>query len=277
LTLHTRRQFLKRSALLAGTAVLPAPALAAQSDEEPHAERRTFLLPGLDPAHDGLRVVQLTDLHVGWRTPASLIRAAIEEANRFEPDLVVLTGDFVGRDKEDVGIMRDLLGGLAAPTFAVLGNHDHWVDARGAGNALRSHGYEVLENAWTRIALRGAPFTIVGVGDLRTRHEDVARATAGLSGGATPLALAHVPKTAERLRALDRPMLCFSGHTHGGQVNLPILTPIVMHGLARQPYVRGRYRLGDVQLYVSRGVGNSGVLARLNAPPEVTLATLRAA
>jgi predicted MPP superfamily phosphohydrolase len=276
LLLHTRRQFLARAALLAGAAALPGRPLADEG-EGPHAERRSFLVPGLDPAHDGLRVAQLTDLHVGRRTPASVIRAAIEEANRFSPDLVVLTGDYVGREKRDVPIMRELLGGLAAPTFAVLGNHDHWVDPRGAGDALRSHGYEVLENAWTRIALRGAPFTVVGVDDLVTRNADVARATARLAGGATPLVLAHAPKTAERLRTLDRPLLCLSGHTHGGQVNVPILTPLVMHGLAREPYLRGRYRLGDVQLYVSRGVGNSGIRVRVNAPPEVTLVTLRAA
>jgi uncharacterized protein len=276
MSLYSRRQFLTRAALLAGAAVLP-PRAASAAPEAPHAERRSFLVPGLDPAHDGLRVAQLTDLHVGGRTPASVVRAAIEESNRFDPDLVVLTGDYVGRERRDVGVMRELLGGLTAPTFAVLGNHDHWVDARAVGHALRRHGYEVLDNAWTRIALRGAPFTIVGVGDLVTRHADVARATAGLQGGAAPLVLAHAPKTAERLRDLGRPLLCLSGHTHGGQVNLPILTPLVMHGLAREPYLRGRYRLGDVQLYVSRGVGNSGLRVRVNAPPEVTLATLRAA
>jgi predicted MPP superfamily phosphohydrolase len=220
-------------------------------------------------------VVQLSDLHVGPRTPLSLIRAAIEEANRFEPDLVVLTGDFVSRRREEVQGVRDHLGGLGAPTLAVLGNHDVRVDPRGAAAALRSHGYEVLENAWTTLRLRGAPLTVVGVGDHLTRRDDVPAAVRGLPpGGPAPLVLAHGPRTAEKLAAVGRPALCLSGHTHGGQVNLPILTPLLLASI-REPYARGLYQLGPVQLYVNRGVGMSGLPFRLNSPPEVTLATLR--
>lgn len=88
--------------------------------------------------------------------------------------------------------------------------------------------------------------------------------------------LAHGPKTADRLAALGRPLVCLSGHTHGGQINLPVLTPLLLASL-REPYARGRYDLAEVQLYVSRGVGNSGVRVRVNSPAEVTLATLRRA
>ena len=78
---------------------------------------------------------------------------------RFEPDLVVLTGDYLSHSRRELEAMREHLGGLAAPTVAVLGNHDVWVDPKGATAALRGHGYEVLENAWTSVRLRGAPFT----------------------------------------------------------------------------------------------------------------------
>jgi predicted MPP superfamily phosphohydrolase len=115
---------------------------------------------------------------------------------------------------------------------------------------------------------------VVGVGDHLTGRDDVARATKGLPG-ATPLVLAHGPRTADALRRLDRPLVCLSGHTHGGQVNLPILTPLLLATVMRERYVRGLYRLSDVQLYVSRGVGMSGLRLRVNAPAEVTLATLR--
>jgi predicted MPP superfamily phosphohydrolase len=271
-----RRQFLKGAAIagVAGaTGTLPA---LAAADEEARGEHVTFELPGLDPAHDGLRIAQLSDIHVGPRTSPEVIRRALAQANRFEPDLVVLTGDFLSRRRSEVEELRALLGGLSAPTVAVLGNHDVWVDPRGTAAALRSHGYEVLENSWTRIRLRGAPFTVVGVGDHMTRREDVAAATRGLGSGPTPLVLAHGPRTADRLRALGRPLLCLSGHTHGGQINLPLVTPLLLAGL-REPYARGRYELGDVQLYVNRGVGMSGIAVRLNSPAEVTLATLRVA
>jgi predicted MPP superfamily phosphohydrolase len=271
-----RRRFL-RGAAIAGVAGAAGgvPAFAA-AQEEARAELVTFDVPGLDPAHDGVRIAQLSDIHVGPRTSPDVIRRAVAVANAFAPDLVVLTGDFVSRLRSEVDGVRELLGGIAAPTFAVLGNHDVWVDPRGVAAALRANGYEVLENAWTRIRLRGAPLFVVGVGDHLTRRENVSAATRALPRGPAPLVLAHGPKTADRLRALDRPLLCLSGHTHGGQINLPIVTRMLLAGL-REPYVRGLYTLDDVRLYVNRGVGMSGIGVRFNSPAEVTLATLRRA
>lgn len=276
MTTLSRRRFLKGAALLgAAGATGGLPALAAARDDLPRTERVAFEIPGLDPAHDGLRVVQLSDIHFGPRTPLPLVRAALEEANRFDPDLVVLTGDYLTHSQEDVVTLRDHVGGLQAPTVAVLGNHDVRVDPEGATAALRSHGYEVLENAWTTLRLRGVPFTVVGVGDHLTRREDVLGAVRGLpSSASAPLVLAHGPRTADKLAALERPALCLSGHTHGGQVNLPIVTPLLLASI-REPYVRGLYRLGPVQLYVNRGIGMSGIPVRVNSPPEVTLAVLR--
>lgn len=272
----SRRTFLGGALLAGAAAVLPE--LADAQAAVPRAELQTFDVPGLDPAHDGLRIAQLSDFHVGARTPAATVRAAIEQANAFQPELVLLTGDFLSSRRSELEAMRDQLGGLAAPAIAVLGNHDHWVDPVGAADALRAHGYEVLENDWTTLTLRGAPLAIVCVGDQMTGHEDVARATLGLRSGVTPIVLAHGPRSADRLRALERPAVCFSGHTHGGQIVLPILTPTYLHALAREPYARGRFQLGRVQLYVNRGIGYSGLVrVRVNCPPEVTLVTLRAA
>lgn len=269
-----RRQLLARGIALGVGLALPA---RSRTGERPRIEEVDLRVPGLDPAHDGLRVAHLTDLHAGPRTPDELIRAAVADANALAPDLVLLTGDFVCSDRREVGLMRELMGGLAAPTYAVLGNHDIWTDRRGCAAALRGLGYEVLENAWTSVDFRGAPLAIVGVGDARTGVEDVGRAIVGLPAGRAPLVLAHGPRTADRLRRLGRPLVCLSGHTHGGQISLPILTRLAFRRLAHEPYVRGRYTLDGVQLYVSRGIGNSGVRVRINAPPEVALLTLRAA
>ncbi len=276
-----RRRFLQGAALVGAASATGAagllPAVAAARGHPPQAERVTFSVPQLDPAHDGLRVAQLSDLHVGPRAVPAVVRSAIDQANAFEPDLVVLTGDFLSHRRNDLGAVRDLLGGLRGPVLAVLGNHDVWIDPGGAAAALRAHGYEVLENAWTTLRLRGAPFPVVGVGDHLTRRDDVATAIRGLpSRGAAPLVLAHGPRTAEKLGLLGRPALCLSGHTHGGQISLPIVTPLLLASL-REPYVRGHYRVGDVHLYVNRGIGNSGLNVRVNSPPEVTLATLRQA
>lgn len=271
----TRRDFLKGAAatLVAGAAL---PARADAREPLASVEERVFQVQGLDPAHDGLRVVQLSDLHCGARTPEGRIRAAIALANGLDPDLVVMTGDYLCHDQAGVALMRALLGGIEAPTVTVLGNHDHWVDARGAQRALERHGYAVLRNQNTTLRLRGVPFTVVGVDDLLTGHASPKEA---LTGAASPsrIVLAHGPRTADALSRLEAPLLCFSGHTHGGQVNIPGLTRFLLRAFAHEPYTRGSYRVGGVQLYVNRGIGNSGTRVRLNASPEVTIATLRVA
>lgn len=270
----TRRDFLKGAvaAALAGEAV-PASAGTPQAARPEHP---VFALPDLDPAHDGLRVAQLSDFHVGDRTRPETIRDAIARANAFQPDLVVLTGDYLCAKRSGLGLMRDLLGGLAAPTVAVLGNHDHRVDPRGAARVLAAHGYAVLRNRNTTLTLRGAPFTVVGVDDLLSGEARPREALAGAAAGSR-LVLAHGPKTADQLKRLGEPMLCLSGHTHGGQVHIPGLTPLMLRALAHEPYERGLFRVGPVQLYVNRGIGNSAMRIRVNSDPEVTLAVLRRA
>ena len=270
----TRRDFLKGAAAVA-VAGVAAPA-AAQELQAARVERPVFRVPDLHPAHDGLRIVQLSDLHCGSRTPPRRILEAIARANALEPDLVVLTGDYVCSERGGVALMRSQLGGLEAPTVAVLGNHDHWVDARGASRVLTSHGYAVLRNQNTTLTLRGEPFTVIGVDDLLTGHARPAEAVAGARRGSR-IVLAHGPCTADQLRRLGEPLLCLSGHTHGGQVNIPGLTRFMLRAFAHEPYARGQFQVGKVQLYVNRGVGNSGLRIRINSDPEVTLATLRVA
>ncbi len=236
------------------------------------AERVEVAVPDLDPAHDGLRVAQLSDLHVGKLTPHGLVRSALTAVNGFAPDLVVLTGDYLTHDHvihrhTSPRLIREQLGGIAAPTVAVLGNHDCRVDPGGAVAALEHLGYRALRNQNTTLRLRGASFTVVGIDDLVTRHADPVLAMKGAARGSR-LYLAHVPVTAEALRSLGEPALVLSGHTHGGQLNFPPVSMLFA-------YKSGLYRLGRVQLYVNRGVGNSWMPLRVNAPPEVTLFTLR--
>lgn len=259
----------------AGAALAPA-ARAAALDDDPRVEEVSFRLPDLDPSHDGLRVAQLSDLHVGTRTPPERIAAAIALANRLAPDLVVLTGDYLSRGRETVALLPEQLGGLTAPTVAVLGNHDHWVDAAGTTRALRKLGYDVLRNQHTQVSLRGAPLSVVGVDDLLTGHADPERSLAGVPAGSR-LVLAHGPRTAERLRGAEQPLLVLTGHTHGGQIAIPILTRLLLSTLVREPYLRGHFLLGQVQLYVNRGIGNTAFRVRVNSDPEVTLVTLRRA
>ena len=239
---------------------------------EPLLEQRDFTLADLDPRHDGLKIVQLTDVHVGHATPAGRVRAAVVQANAFSPDLVLMTGDYLSHGERGLGLLREQLAGLKAPVLAVLGNHDHWVDADGAADVLKSFGYEVLRNENTTLTLKGEPLTVVGLDDLHTRNTDVPKAFRGAPHKGSRLVLAHVPRTAELLQDY-RASLCLSGHTHGGHLNIPGVTKALLRTM-REKYLAGRFHVDGTQLYVSRGIGGAVMPFRINAPPEVTLITL---
>lgn len=249
-------------------------ALRRRAISHPRIEQPELFLPDLDPEHDGIRIGQLTDVHVGRATPVARIRAAIDQLNRAGCDLVVMTGDYLSHHERGVGLLREQLAGIEGPVASVLGNHDHWVDARGAARALDHLGYMPLQNANTRLMVRGRPLTLIGIDDLVTQNADVPRAFRG-AGEGSRIVLAHVPRTAELLFD-QRASLVLSGHTHGGHVNIPGVTRVLMRR-AQEHYLAGTYEIADTLLYVSRGIGGAVVPLRVNAPPEVTVLTLRSA
>jgi predicted MPP superfamily phosphohydrolase len=269
----SRRQFV---AGLAGAAALPAAKAHADNRAEYFEVTETTLrLPGLDPAHDGLRVAQLSDLHVGDGTPDGRLIAAVRRVNQAQPDIILLTGDFVTHSEKAIPHIPLVLEGLTAPTFAVLGNHDHWVDARGVRKSIEKMGYEVLQNRNTVLRLRGAPLCVLGVDDGKTRHDDVAATFQGAPARGSKLVLIHSPPTANKLPE-GQGLAVFAGHTHGGQIHLPGLTEAIFRRVG-QPYVRGAYAVRGNHLYVNRGLGfgAGGRLPRIGSDPEVSLFTLR--
>jgi hypothetical protein len=173
-----------------------------------------------------------------------------------------------------VARLREQLGGIDAPTFVVLGNHDHWVGAASIRSSFESLGYTVLQNEHATVRVGRAPVVVVGVDDGHTGHDDVARALDGAPAAATRLVLAHTPVTARKLPEHGR-LVCFSGHTHGGQIHVGRLTEAVLR-LANQPFVRGLYEVRGNLLYVNRGLGfgRGSPLVRVGSPPEVALFTL---
>lgn len=281
MTRPTRRQFLAGAAALAASSALPrsAKAEAPRGNAHEHFEltETDLHVPGLNAAHHGLKVAQLSDLHIYDNTPDGRVIAAIRAVNAAQPDLVFLTGDFVTWSRAPIGHLPLVLGGLAAPTYAVLGNHDHYVDAKAVTEKLHGLGYAVLQNQNTVVRAKGADLTLVGVDDSGTKHDDVPQALKGVAARGTRLVLAHNPPTANKLPA-GAGLTCFSGHTHGGQMMIPLLTPLLMR-VARQPYVRGLYPVNGNLLYVNRGLGfGAGSHApRIGSDPEVSIFTLRAA
>lgn len=239
--------------------------------------RHEVPVPGLDPRHDGVTIAHLSDIHVGRLTPASHVRAAVELANGCAPDLVALTGDYVCWKKSEVALLREQLGGLRGlRVAATLGNHDYFTEARGVTHALESHGYDVLKNRHTTVEVRGAPLHLIGVDDPVTRHDDAGAAFAGVGAG-TAIALCHDPELAPTL--VERgARLVLSGHMHGGQIYVKGLTDRIIARMGRT-YRRGFYPIGDGHLYVTPGVGFSGIRVRRGegTASEVAVFTLRAA
>jgi predicted MPP superfamily phosphohydrolase len=245
------------------------------SEHEVYVER-------LDPRHDGVRIAQLSDIHVGNLTPVAHVRAAIAAANAAAPDLIVLTGDYVCWRRHEAALAADQLGGLDAPrVLAVLGNHDYYASADAVTAALAHNGYEVLKNQTTVAHVRGAPLAVVGVDDPVTRHDDLDAAFAGAPAGATRLALCHLADRGPELarRGAD---VVLSGHTHGGQIYVKGITDRLLRRFGLN-YRRGMYDIGSrIQrstLYVTPGVGFSGVTRRAGegTHAEVAVLTLRAA
>jgi predicted MPP superfamily phosphohydrolase len=276
-----RRSLSRRELIagMAGAAVVGSPAAARAENRAEHFEvtHTVVRLRELDPAHEGLRIAQLSDLHVGEGTPDGRLIAAVRRVNEEKPDLVLLTGDFVTHSARPISHVPIVLEGLSAPTFAVLGNHDHHVDAKAVRKVVEKMGYQVLQNAHTVTRIRGAPLCVLGVDDGQTRHDDVPETFKGAPERGTRLVMLHTPPTADKLPE-GQSLAVFAGHTHGGQIHIPGLTEALFRRVG-QPYVRGRYAVRGNHLYVNRGLGfgSGGALPRVGSDPEVSFFTLQRA
>jgi predicted MPP superfamily phosphohydrolase len=230
-------------------------------------------------ALDGLRVAVIGDLHAGApHVDERKLGRIVDKVNAMEPDLVALVGDYADPTVpfgEPVSPERvaDVLAGLSAPlgVFAVLGNHDWLHYGSRVPQALRRAGIEVLENDAVAVEHRGSIVWVAGLADLRERRPDEIAALALVPDGQALIALTHDPDLFPRLR--DRAAVTLAGHTHGGQIGLPLVrraTAPTRHG-----YTGGEVRERGGYMYVSRGVGTTGLPVRFAAPPEVALLTLR--
>ncbi len=242
-------------------------------------------LPGPESAGQ-LTVLQLTDLHCTSESSLSLIGEAIDLGLGFRPDLVCLTGDYVTngrlRLKEWYGAALRRLA-EAAPVYAALGNHDggRWAGSIGGLASpepmiefLESAGIRVLHNASAGFGKDGWELRLAGTADLQSDRFDARAAFAGVGedAGDAVILLAHNPDTKDLVRRYPWHLM-LSGHTHGGQVVLPLVGPPYVPVRDRR-FLAGLYSWGGRQLYVSRGVGNLYGL-RVNCPPEVTILRLR--
>jgi predicted MPP superfamily phosphohydrolase len=242
---------------------------------------------GLPPALSGLKVAQLSDFHFGPHIPPGYLENAVARAAAERPDLIALTGDFIDRGPGYVSEAAHLFRGLKAPlgVYGVLGNHDFSVHtARGArkfaaldravSDALAAEGVTMLRNRGVRVEHNGAALHVAGVDDLWSGASDLDAAFAGACDDTPRVLLAHNPQTVEELGA-RRADLILSGHTHGGQINLPVLGRLLLNKKAKR-WAAGLYPHESGHLYVNTGVG-FGWRFRFGVRPELALFTLKPA
>ena len=228
----------------------------------------------VDPALDGLRIGQLSDIHVRGGVRPRRLELAVEAMNRLRPDFVALTGDYVCVSAKPLPALTETLKALKVPAYAVLGNHDHWCGADVVRRALENAGVTVLTNEHRVVEVRGSKLALVGVDDSVTKHHDPKKAFAEVPPELTQIVLSHDPKSAEYL-CRYRPALILSGHTHGGQVYFRKLTPFIGERIGVR-YLAGFFELEGSVLYVTRGLG-AALPVRFRAPTEIAHLTLKSA
>ena len=229
-----------------------------------------------------LRAAVLSDLHLG--SPyfgASRLPDVVARTNATRPDVIFLLGDFVtlgvigGHFVPPEALTRGLAG-LHAPggVFAVLGNHDRLSDPTRVRRALSAAGIRVLEDTAVKVPGRAGGFWVAGISDFWTGPHDVGRALAAVTDDRPVLALTHNPDVFPTIP--PRVALTLAGHTHGGQVRLPLLGSPIVPSAYGQCYARGHVVEGGRHLFVSTGIGTSDLPIRLGVPPTIFLLTITA-
>jgi len=273
-----RREFLAQ--LLAGGAGAFGLALSGwgvwSAIRPVEVKRVAVRLKKLPGSLNGLRLVQLTDMHIGLTIGRDFVEDVVRKVNALEPDIVAITGDLIDGSVDDLGPAVAPLGEIQAKlgTYFVTGNHEYYSGADSWLAFLQSLGIKALRNEHVELTKNGETIHLAGVDDW-TAHRfgnghgsDMARAMDGRDADKPVVLLAHQPVHFDEARehGVD---LQISGHTHGGQIfPFGLLTRLV------QPFVSGLHRRDDSQIYVSSGTGYWGPPMRIAAPAEITLIEL---
>lgn len=256
--------------------------------------RYTMPIEGLPRELEGLRIGHVSDIHLGRCVSADYARQVVSRTLALRPDIIALTGDYVENASSPIGLLAELLAPLADParsgaiaSVAVLGNHDWYAGPERVSAALRSAGLTVLDNARLfidrkRDVVSGTShpdaLCIAGLGDLG--HDDTRPHTAlgGVDPDAPRIALAHHPDTAEEeIFAINEDLrvdLMLSGHTHGGQIRLPLIGAPIVPGRYGRKYLGGVTQGPAFRVLVSRGAGMTMLPFRIGVPPEIGEITL---
>lgn len=279
----SRRKFLGMA--VAGAAVAVAADGVLIEPNIPKVVRKEIALRRWPERMAGFTIALLSDFHYDPYFSVHPLRAAVGIVNDLRPDLIVLTGDFASvplignhlTGARHVEPCAQMVGQMRAPygLSAVLGNHDMDTDPSRVTTALRQNGIRVLRNQSLPVEKEGSRFWLAGIDDLLGRTADLSATLHGIPSDEATVLLAHEPDYADYVAS--HPVdLQLSGHSHGGQIRIPLLPPLYLPVLGRK-YIWGKYQIRDLTLYTNPGLGTIAIPVRLNCAPEITLLTLRRA
>lgn len=236
----------------------------------------SIAIPRLDPAFQGYRLVQISDIHIGQWLTIERMQGVMDLVNLQKPDLVAITGDFISYIFEPLA--RSLADSLKMlhprdAAVAVLGNHDHWAGAERIRDLMKKSNIKDLSNDIFTISRDDAELHIAGVDSIMVNQDRLDLVMKKMPPVGPAILLAHEPDFADVSSKTGRFSLQISGHSHGGQFIIPGLgTPI--RGYHFWKYPLGRYKVGDMVQYTNRGLGTNLFWSRINCPPEITVFTL---
>lgn len=263
-----------------GSALLGAGGLLYAREETRRVEIKsvTLTLRRLATEFDGYRVVQLSDIHMDdWIEPKQLSRM-VELVNGERPDLIAITGDFLSYPTGQFVPQRltEMLRGLEARdgVVAVLGNHDYMTDAALVRRCISAAGVTELINDVRTLRRGGAMLYVAGVDDVMEGRSRLDLVLEKLPERGAAILLVHEPDFADVSAATGRFDLQLSGHSHGGQVRLPLLRSLALPAFSRR-YINGLYAVGEMIQYTNRGLGSVNLRLRFLCRPEITVFTLR--
>ncbi|HEV8426344.1 MAG TPA: metallophosphoesterase [Pyrinomonadaceae bacterium] len=275
----SRRQFL--SGLVAAPLVAVSAGAAYSRLIEPYnylISETNILIRELPAAFEGFRITQLTDVHHSRILGLGEVQRVVSLAQQTKPDMFVLTGDYSTSYRRYIEPCAEALGALNASegVWAVLGNHDHYTDPELTTRSLQRHHIAVLNNAHTTLQRGSDAIQLSGIDDWSWNAADWTRAFSGLKSQTPTILLSHQPTVLD-LEQTQNVSLILSGHTHGGQLNFPLLGAPARFTTNDLKYARGLFRRGDTQLYVSTGTGVIGLPLRFGVRPEIAVLRLRRA
>lgn len=277
----TRRNFLKKGILAAaGLFVLGLPGYSFFVEKNQlEINRIRISSPRLPVSFKGMKIVQISDLHFGFFYGPEQLQTLVDQVRSLHPDLFCFTGDLIDRrfSRGEAIKVSDLLKQIDAPygKFAILGNHDYWGDTALVKDCLTSAGFRLLINEWTLVKKGNDVISVSGLDDLLNGKPDHSKVfnDARFDPDLFHLMLVHEPDFAKVISS-DPVDLQLSGHSHGGQINLPFFGPLFTPPLSRK-FSSGLYQINErLTLYTNRSIGTTILPFRFACRPEITVIEL---